>query len=247
MIRNSKKIIIRLLAAVSIAFLLSACSSGGDSGGSTSGTGSSTVEGNITSVQVALNQAVETDYTLADFFRSLRIVQPVEAGSEISDISVEIAGMRTVTDSNGYFKIAGVPPGTHQVQFSKSGVVSNMSVDVGTDEQVYMQNINIQGSRSKAQRVNHTPHNNNPQTPTNPGTPGTPGTPDDTHPNTPSTPGTPDDTHPNTPDTPGTPDDTHPGTPGTPGVPDDTHPDTPGTTTPGNPDDHTETPEINHR
>ena len=60
-----------------------------------------------------------------------------------------------MTDAGGYFTIAGVPPGTHQVAFAKNGITSIMSVDVGVNDYVTMQNVKIHGQRSSAQSISH--------------------------------------------------------------------------------------------
>lgn len=153
MITTNKTNITGILLALSLAVLLSAC---GGSGGSDSGSGSSSVEGNVTSVQLAMMQPAEdTSYSLADTFMSLLFVQSAHADGVVSGIKVEIAGMQTTTNATGYFMIAGVPPGNHQVQFSKNGAVSTMSIDVGENEQVTMKNISIEGRHSRAQSVAH--------------------------------------------------------------------------------------------
>ena len=150
---RNKKNISGILITLSLAVLLSAC---GGSGGSDSGGGSSSVQGNVTSVQLAMMQpASDTSYSLAEIFKSLLFVKSAHADGVVSGITVDIAGMQTTTNGTGYFMIAGVPPGTHQVQFSKNGTVSTMLIDVGENEQVTMQNISIEGRHSRAQSVSH--------------------------------------------------------------------------------------------
>ncbi len=155
MINNTKRNIAGILVAVSLAFLLSACSSGG-SGGASSGSGSSIVEGNVVSLGVAMGQPVqETKYSVADFFTMLLPITSAHADAALAGIGVNIAGMRTVTDTNGYFMIAGVPPGTHQIMFDKNGITSTMQVAVGVNDRVTMQNVSIHGRQSRAQSVDH--------------------------------------------------------------------------------------------
>ena len=151
----NRKNIFGLFAVLAIGLLLSACSSGG-SGGSDSGAGSSVVSGNVSSVGYAMALPVEkTSSSVASFFTSLFSVNSANADAGVSGIAVNISGMQTQTDASGYFSLAGVAPGSHQVLFAKNGITSTMSVDVGVNDYVTMQNVNIRGQRSSAQSISH--------------------------------------------------------------------------------------------
>ncbi len=155
--KSKRKNILALLAARGVALLLSACSGGGgSSGGSSAGTGSSVVEGNVVSLGVAWSEPLEQQHTLlADLAAYLMPVSSAHADSTLGGIGVNVAGIHTTTDANGYFMVAGVPPGTHQVLFSKNGINSSMSVTVGENDLVTMQNISIHGNGARAQRIGH--------------------------------------------------------------------------------------------
>lgn len=156
---RNKNIFFTLFALISISLLLSACSSGGSSGGSTVGTGSSSVEGNITSSNLAMLPNSEgQDSSIAEFFTSLLFTPSAYADSSVAGVIVGIGQLTTVSDANGYFRIDGVPPGTHEVVFSKNNQSSSMTVSVGENETASMQGITVNGSRAYAQGVSHQRH-----------------------------------------------------------------------------------------
>jgi len=164
------------LALLGIALLISACSSGG-SGGSSSGVGSSSVQGNVSSFSVAMNSpATRERYSLADFLKDLLPVRSVHADTGVSGVTVAIGQAQTVTDTQGYFHLDGIPPGTHQVMFSKNGQVSSTSVEVGENDLVTMQNVRMNGPHARAQSVSHM-SNGAPATSGTPGSPAMPGAP----------------------------------------------------------------------
>ena len=169
-IKKNKQCFLGLLTVLTISLLMSACSSG-DSGGSSAGTGSSSVEGTITSISMAMLQpATSKEYSLANFLKSLIFVKSAYAATPVEDVHVAIGQMGTTTNASGYFRIDGVPPGTHEMVFSKSNQVSKMTVTVGENDMVSMHNISMRGSQAYARDISHRPmegFNSN-------GTPGTP-------------------------------------------------------------------------
>lgn len=167
-IKTSKLTYLGLMAVLAVGLFLSACSSGSDSGGSTVGTGSSSVEGNVTSVTLAMMQpAINTEYSLADFLKSLLPLQSAIADSPVEGVNVAIGQLGTMTNSSGYYRIDGVPAGNHAVQFAKNGQVANTNITVGEDQLVSMQNIQMNGSRVHVQNTMYTSMGT--------GTPGSPG------------------------------------------------------------------------
>jgi hypothetical protein len=164
---QSHKRIIRhysLLALLVAGFAVSACSSGG-SGGSTSGTGSSSVEGNVSSVSMAMLDSMENkeystnaiEYSLTFILKSLLPVQSAFAGGTLEGGHVSLGQMSTTTNSSGYFRIDGVPPGTHEMVFSKDNQMATTMVSVGDNEMVTMQNVQMQGSQAHVGNVGHAP------------------------------------------------------------------------------------------
>ena len=98
---NSMKNIFGILVALSLAFLLSACSGGG-SGGSDSGAGSSSVQGNVSSVSLAMLQTSDgKKYFLADLVQFLLPIKSAHADGGVSGISVDLAGMQTLLMETG--------------------------------------------------------------------------------------------------------------------------------------------------
>ncbi len=153
-----------LLIVVSVALLVSACSSGGDSGAA-SGSGSSSVEGNVRSSTFAMltptgNEEYSSqskEYSLVALFKFLSPVQTVFASSTVSGIHVSVGQLGTTTNSSGYFRIDGVPPGTHQVMFSQNNQTASTTIRVGEDEMVSIQNIRMSGSDAHAGNITRTP------------------------------------------------------------------------------------------
>lgn len=153
-IKSSKRTYLGLMAVLTVALFLSACSSGSDSGGTSVGTGSSSVEGNVTSVTLAMMQpAGNTEYSLARFLKSLLPLQSAIADSPVEGVNVAIGGLGTMTNSSGYYRIDGVPAGTHAVQFAKNGQVASTNVTVGENQLVSMQNIQMSGSQVHVQNT----------------------------------------------------------------------------------------------
>ena len=153
-----RKTILQLLAIVTFSLALAACSGGGGSGGTASGTGSSSIEGTVTSANLALlDQQPGESSLLADLIRALTPVTSAFADGGVSGIEVEAAGLRTTTDSSGYFRLDGVPPGNHQVTFRQNGQTAQTTVQVGTGEMVTMQGISLQGSQAHVRSFQHTP------------------------------------------------------------------------------------------
>lgn len=158
-----------LMAVLAIGLSLSACSSS-DSGGSTAGTGSSSVEGNMTSVTLASLQSTENrGHSLANFFRSLLPLQSAIADNPVEGVNVAIGQLGTRTNTSGYYRIDGVPPGTHDIIFAKNGQTASTTVTVGSNQLVSMQNVRMNGSQVHVQNTAHQTMGG--------GTPGTPGTP----------------------------------------------------------------------
>jgi hypothetical protein len=146
-----------LLAILSAGVIISACSSGsGGSGGSASGAGSSSVQGNVASVNVAMLEPAGTEgYTFADLVRPLVPVKSAYAATTVEGIQVNLGTMQTRTNANGYFRFDGVPPGTHELRFEKNGYTSSMSVEVGENDMVTMDDINMNGRQARARNVSH--------------------------------------------------------------------------------------------
>jgi len=151
-----------LILTALLILLLTACSGGGSSGGSSAGTGSSSVEGTVTSVSLAM---LRTDPLQSPSFPAwiIRILVPVQvahADGGVDGILVDLDGMQTTTNSSGYFRFDGVSPGTHQISFSKNGQVARTSVIVGDSELVTMQNITMTGEQAHVQSYTHSPMTN---------------------------------------------------------------------------------------
>ena len=150
--------IFQLLALFIVAFTLAACSRGGGSGGTTSGSGSSSIEGTVTSASLALLPADrQKNGLLADLLRAMLPVTNAHADTGVGGIQVEAAGLRTTTNSSGYFRLDGVPPGTHQVTFRQNGQAVQTTVQVGANETVTMDNIRLENRQVYCQEIRHTP------------------------------------------------------------------------------------------
>ncbi len=156
MMKEKRKKLCWVLLLFSLGLVLSACGGGGDSGGSSSGSGSSTVQGRVVSLEVAMDRAGEKQsYYFADFIASLLPVQSALADGGVDGIRVEIGQARTNTDGNGNFQLNGIAPGTHQVMFTKNGQTASTMVTVGENEVVTMENIRMNGSQIHVQSVTH--------------------------------------------------------------------------------------------
>lgn len=169
---NSKFNYMNILMVVSVGLFVSACSSSGD-GGSVSGSGSSSVEGNVNSISIAMLNPPESreystssrEYSLAVLLKSLLPVQSAFAGGALEGIRVTIGQLGTTTNSSGYFRIDGVPPGTHDVVFSRNNQTTRTSVRIGENELVSMQNISMRGSQIHVGNVEHHSRGGTPGTP----------------------------------------------------------------------------------
>ncbi len=169
---NNKIRYFSLLAIITVGLFLSACSGGGD-GGTASGSGSSSVEGTVTSVTMAMLNSMENrehsenggEYSLVLFLKSLLPVQSAFADSTVEGIHVAIGQLGTTTNSSGYFRIDGVPPGTHEMVFSKNNQTARTSVSVGENEMVSMHNVSMRGSQANMGNVGHQPMGGMPGTP----------------------------------------------------------------------------------
>lgn len=159
---NSKISYMSILMVVSVGLFVSACSSSGD-GGSVSGSGSSSVDGHVNSISMAVLNSPNSreystssrEYSLAVLLKSLLPVQSAFAGSAVEDIHVTIGQLGTTTNSSGYFRIDGVPPGTHDVVFSRNNQTARTSVRIGENELVSMQNVSMRGSQVHVGNVGH--------------------------------------------------------------------------------------------
>lgn len=157
-----------MLALLLTGLAVSACSSGG-SDGSVSGTGSSSVEGNVSSVSMAMLDSMETkeystnsiEYSLSFILKSLLPVQSAFAAGTLEGVHVSIGQMSTTTNASGYFRIDGVPPGNHEMVFSKDNQTSTTMISVGENEMVTMQNVQMRGSQAHAGNVGHAPMGGN--------------------------------------------------------------------------------------
>ena len=163
-----------IFATIAIALTLSACSSSGDSPGTTAGVGSSTVTGNVSSYTMAsFEQNGSETRSIAAFFKFFLPVQTAYANTAVEGINVAIGAIGTVTNANGYFTLNGVPPGNHQIIFSKNNSVSYGSVAVGDNEVTTMHNVQMNGRQAHAQNVGHTPRSGHDNDRGNPGVPHT--------------------------------------------------------------------------
>ena len=161
-IYNNKIRYFSLLVFIAVGLFVSACSSGND-GGSVSGAGSSSVQGNVSSITMAMLKSMESEdysasggeYSLVVFLKSLLPVQSAFADSTIEGVHVTIGQLGTTTNSQGYFRIDGVPPGTHEMVFLKNNQTSRTTVRVGENEMVTMTNISMRGSHAYQGNVGH--------------------------------------------------------------------------------------------
>jgi len=107
------------------------------------------------------------EYSLAGFLKSLLPVQSAYADSTVEGVQVGIGSLGTTTNSSGYFRIDGVPPGTHEIVFSKNNQTARTSVGVGENEIITMRNVRMQGSQARVENVEHQPMGGTPGTPQN--------------------------------------------------------------------------------
>jgi hypothetical protein len=155
-IKANKITYIGLMATLAVALFLSACGGGGDSGGSTAGTGTSSVEGNMTSVTLAWMQPTDSnEFSIAHFFRSLLPLQSAIADNPVEGVSVAIGQLGTMTNSSGYYRIDGVPAGTHTIAYAKNGQTASTTVTVGENQLVSMQNVRMNGSQVHVQNTGY--------------------------------------------------------------------------------------------
>ena len=154
--------IFSILTIFTVGIFVSSCSSSGG-GGSVSGSGSSSVEGNVSSITLAMLKSTESEeyststeeYSLLGFLKSLLTVQSAFADGTIEGVHVAIGQLGTTTNSSGYFRINGVPPGTHEIVFSKYNQVARTSITVGENELCVIQDVSLRGSQAHMNNVEY--------------------------------------------------------------------------------------------
>lgn len=147
--------------AIGFAVLSTSCDSGGGDGPS----GTSTVQGNVSSFNTGTSlflpalQPRGIDRLLAGLSD---LLVPGARAAGMGGVGVHIVGtdLRTTTADDGYFIMSGVPGGEHQMQFTFSGTNAYMMVKVPSDSTVTLHNVTCQGSTASTGHMDVQMHMN---------------------------------------------------------------------------------------
>lgn len=132
-------------AATALGLLLIAGCNGGD-GSSPSGT--STVQGNVSSFSIGNVSFVPSEKP--GFLATILDILVPRAEAAVGGVGVEMMGtdLSTTTDNNGYFIMSGAPSGDHQMRFMYNGETSTFDINVPEDGTVTMGDIRCVGRQT---------------------------------------------------------------------------------------------------
>jgi hypothetical protein len=136
-----------VIAGILSMMLLVSCGGGGSTssgGGTASGT---MVSGDVNSFNgVAMFAPDSNPSRLAHALESLsdRVMSTANA---LAGVTVSIAGLTAVTDSDGEFSVEGVPAGIHEVLLSYEGATATIIIEIPENaEEVYLNDMVVEGS-----------------------------------------------------------------------------------------------------
>ena len=143
---------------ITAALLALVCALGGCAEGGSRGSGISTaVEGNVASVQIAARLSsprAGTRARLAALRDLLDIESVARAGTAVEGIEVTIegAGLRVETDSDGRFSLRGNFEGDATLVFQRSadGLMARMAINVPAAGTLSLHNVHIDATRGEA-------------------------------------------------------------------------------------------------
>lgn len=134
MVRNRSLVLASILALA-----LASCGGGGGGGGGGSGA-ASTLSGNVSNQSQAMRMTAPTTIVA----RLLRFLSPVtEALAGRNGIQVEVNGIQTETDQNGFFTITGPFSGVVTVSFGTGNRNFAMQVDVPPGATVVLRDVDL--------------------------------------------------------------------------------------------------------
>lgn len=155
------------LAAVAIVMGVLPLFTGCGPGDSGSGpTGTSTVQGNVSSFTTgtALFLPTQEARGLERFLAGLSdLLVPSAHAAGLGGVGVRImdTDLQTTTADDGSFVMSGVPAGDHQMQFSFNGVNAYMNINVPENSTVSLHNVSCRGTVAAAGHMDVQMHANN--------------------------------------------------------------------------------------
>lgn len=154
-------------AAITMGVLLAFTSC--ESGGGSSPSGTSTVQGNVSSFTTGTALFLPAPKSRG-FERILRglsdLIVPSAHAAGMGGVGVRMVGtdLHATTGEDGSFVMSGVPGGDHQMQFSFNGANAYMDINVPDDSTVSLHDVNCRGSVASVGHMDVQMHSSNTST-----------------------------------------------------------------------------------